>query len=192
MHGEIPAGVEEDIIRGMYPLQSTTASGPRVQLLGSGSILNEAIAAAGRLAADFQVAADLWSVTSFTELAREGQHVRRWNLLHPEAAAREGHVERCLKGRDGPVIAATDYMRLYAEQIRPFVPQAHYHVLGPDGFGRSDTRQKLRHHFEVDRYYIVVAALESLAREGKVERSTVTAAMRKYDINPDKANPAYC
>ncbi len=192
VHGAMPAGVEEGIIRGMYSLQSTTATGPRVQLLGSGAILNEAVAAAKLLATDFQVAADIWSVTSFTELAREGHHVRRWNLLHPEAGARQCYVEQCLKDREGPVIAATDYMRLYAEQIRPFMGQAHYHVLGTDGFGRSDTRQKLRHHFEVDRHYIVVAALESLARLGKVERSAITLAMRKYDINPDKANPAYC
>ena len=190
-HPAMPEGAEEDIIKGMYLLEEGGKKGKaRVQLLGCGSILNEVRAAAELLRDDFKVDADIWSVTSFTELAREGQHVRRWNMLHPESPARQCHVTQCLGEREGPVIAATDYMKLFADQVRAFVP-GDYTVLGTDGFGRSDTREKLRHHFEVDRYYVAVAALEGLARAGKVPAKTVTEAMQRYHIDPDKTNPLY-
>lgn len=192
VHPEMPEGVEEGIIKGMYPLKRMAGKALKVQLLGSGTILNECLAAAELLQTDFGIASDIWSVTSFTELAREGHHIDRWNRLHPESQRKASYVEQCLKGLEGPVVAATDYIRLFADQIRPFVPQSQYVVLGTDGFGRSDTRQKLRHHFEVDRYFIAVAAIEALVKEGKLDAAKVMEAIRKYDINPDKPNPAYC
>ncbi|WP_097461992.1 pyruvate dehydrogenase (acetyl-transferring), homodimeric type [Mangrovitalea sediminis] len=190
-HPPMPEGVEEGIVKGMYLLEEAKGGGKaRVQLLGCGSILNEVRAAAELLKKDFDVDADIWSVTSFNELARDGQHQRRWNMLHPESPARDCHITSCLKGREGPVIASTDYMKLFADQVRAFVP-ADYTVLGTDGFGRSDTREKLRHHFEVDRYYVTVAALEALARAGTVPATLATEAIRKYNIDPDKTNPLY-
>ena len=161
---------------------------PVVQLLGSGTILREVIAAAELLEKDFGVASDIWSVTSFTELRREGLDCERWNMLHPEAEARVSYVEQCMAGRGGPVIAATDYMRSFADQIRGFLPK-HFKVLGTDGFGRSDTRKKLRRFFEVDRYYIAVAALKALADEGTISAGDVSKAIKLYKINPDKPNP---
>jgi len=160
----------------------------KVQLLGSGTILREVIAAAKLLQDDFGIGADIWSVTSFTELRREGLAVERWNTLHPEEPPGSCWVEKCLKERRGPVIAASDYMRIYADQIRPFVG-ARYKVLGTDGFGRSDNRKMLRHFFEVNRYFVTVAALKALADAGEMERSTVAEAMRKYGIDPEKPNP---
>jgi pyruvate dehydrogenase E1 component len=190
--------VVEGIKRGMYLLRSTgegstdggtaAGSGPRVQLLGSGTILREVIAAADLLAADFGVAADIWSVPSFTELRREAMAVERWNLLHPEETPRKSWVERCLEGRQGPAVASTDYVRTFADQIRPYVHRR-YHVLGTDGFGRSDYRRKLRDFFEIDRRWVALAALESLAAEGALPRSRVAEAIRKYGINPDKPAP---
>jgi len=157
-------------------------------LMGSGTILREVIAAAELLEKDFGVAADIWSVTSFTELRREGLDCERWNMLHPESKPRVSYIEQCLAGRSGPVIAATDYMRSFADQIRGFLP-GHFTVLGTDGFGRSDTRKNLRQFFEVDRYYIVVAALKALADEKSVSASEVNKAIKLYGINPDKPNP---
>ena len=188
-HPPMPEGVEEGIIRGMYLLDSGSGHGPRVQLLGSGTILNEVRAAAQLLQEDFGVVADVWSVTSFNELARDGQHIQRWNMLHPNDKPQESYVARCLDGMPGPVVASTDYIRLYAEQIRPYLSRT-YRVLGTDGFGRSDTRQKLRHFFEVDRYYVAVAALDALAEDGKIERSKVVEALTKYGIDADKPDPA--
>jgi pyruvate dehydrogenase E1 component len=141
------------------------------------------------LAEDFGVAADIWSVPSFTELRREGLDVERWNMLHPTESRRQSHVETSLTDRSGPVIAATDYMKSFADQIRPFVSRR-YRVLGTDGFGRSDYRKNLRRHFEVDRYYVTVAALSALAEEGTVPVTMVADAIAKYGINPDKPNPA--
>jgi pyruvate dehydrogenase E1 component len=135
------------------------------------------------------VAADIWSATSFNELRREGLACARWNMLHPEAKPRVSHVEQCLAKQDGPVIAATDYLKSYADQIRAFVPKP-YTVLGTDGFGRSDTRKKLRSFFEVDRYYVAIAALKALADEGTIKSSEVSKAIKLYKINPDKPNPA--
>ncbi|MCX8145160.1 MAG: pyruvate dehydrogenase (acetyl-transferring), homodimeric type [Azovibrio sp.] len=188
-HPEMPAGVEADIIKGMYLFKKGKASdGPRVQLLGSGTIFREVIAAAELLRSDWGVEADLWGCPSFNELSRDGQAAQRWNLLHPLQAPRQSHVEKCLGDTRGPVIAATDYIRLYAEQIRPFI-QRRYVTLGTDGFGRSDTREKLRHFFEVDRHWVTVAALKALADDGAIGRDKVAAALAKYGLDADKPNP---
>ncbi|GJL75603.1 pyruvate dehydrogenase (acetyl-transferring), homodimeric type [Nitrosomonas sp.] len=189
-HPEMPKGIEQHILKGMYLYSEAgkRSKGPRVQLLGSGTILHEVIAAAEILKKDYGVNADVWSVTSFTELRREALRVNRWNMLHPEKKAKTSHVEDCLQKRNGPVIAATDYMKIYADQIREFVPGC-YRVLGTDGFGRSDTRNKLRQFFEIDRYYITVAALKALADEEKIPKDKVTQAIKQFDIDPEKPDP---
>jgi len=195
-HPAMPKGAEEGIIKGIYPLESTNVSGkaktktPRVQLLGSGAILNEVRAAAELLRDDYKVGSDVWSVTSFGELARDGNHVTRWNRLHPDEKPKTSWVYDSLAKSQGPVIASTDYIRLQAEQIRSFVP-APYHVLGTDGFGRSDTREQLRAFFEVDRYHVVVAALSALAEQEEADREQVLDAMRRYNIDRNKPNPAF-
>ena len=191
VHPAMPEGVQEGILKGMYPLTNGggNGKGPRVQLLGSGTILREAIAAADLLRDDFGVAADVWSVPSFTELRRDGIEVERWNMLHPLEPQRRSYVEICLADRPGPVVAATDYIRTFADQIRPYVPRR-YRVLGTDGFGRSDYRARLRSFFEIDRHYITVAALRSLADEEQIPASRVDAAIKKYEIDPEKPNPA--
>jgi pyruvate dehydrogenase E1 component len=186
----MPDGAAADLIKGMYLFrkgEAQASDAPRVQLLGSGTILREVIAAADLLASDWGVAADVWSCPSFTELARDGYATTRWNTLNPSAPARTSHVERCLQATQGPVVAATDYIRAFAEQIRAWVPRR-YAVLGTDGFGRSDTREKLRAFFEVDRRYVTVAALKALADEKGVSDATVAAAVEKYAI--DSAKPA--
>ncbi|HTB30266.1 MAG TPA: pyruvate dehydrogenase (acetyl-transferring), homodimeric type [Steroidobacteraceae bacterium] len=192
-HPPMPEGAEVGVRKGMYLLKAGEASqrekALRVQLLGSGTILREVIAAADLLAADFDITADIWSVPSFTELRREGLDVERWNMLHPTQPSRRSHVEVCLAERQGPVIAASDYMKAFADQIRPFVPQR-YRVLGTDGFGRSDYRRSLRSFFEVDRHFIAVAALKALADEGAVPASAAADAIRRYGIDPEKPNPA--
>jgi pyruvate dehydrogenase E1 component len=191
-HPAMPEGVEDGIVRGMYLFRDAAperTDGPRVQLIGSGTILREVIAAADLLADDFGVAADVWSAPSFTELRRDGMDTDRWNMLHPTAERRSSHVERCLSSRPaGPVVAATDYMRSFADQIRPWVDRR-YRVLGTDGFGRSDYRRTLREFFEVDRHFVAVAALSALADEGAVSASTVADAITKYGIDPEKPNP---
>lgn len=188
-------GTEEQILKGMYmvkPGQKVPESGLRVQLLGSGTILRESFAAQELLEKDWGVAADVWSCPSFNELTREGQNVERFNMLHPLEAAKVPFVTQQLAAHAGPVVASTDYMKAYAEQIRPFIPKGRtYKVLGTDGFGRSDFRSKLREHFEVNRHYIVVAALRGLADEGKINATTVAEAIKKYGINTDKINPLY-
>jgi pyruvate dehydrogenase E1 component len=156
--------------------------------MGSGVILRQVIAAADLLKTDWGVDSDLWSCPSFTELARDGNAVTRWNTLHPTEKPRRSHLENCLAGKQGPVVAATDYMRLFAEQIRGLVPQR-YVVLGTDGFGRSDTREKLRHFFEVNPQYVTVAALKALADDGAIPVARVTDAIAKYGIDPDRAAP---
>lgn len=189
-HPAMPEGAAENILKGMYAFRKGAGSnGPRVQLLGSGTIFRETIAAADLLREDWGVEADLWSCPGFNELARDAQDCARWNLLHPMDTPRQAHVASCLADTRGPVVAATDYIRLYAEQIRAWVPRR-YVVLGTDGFGRSDTREKLRHFFEVDRYWITLAALTALADEGQIERSKVVEAIKKYAIDPGKPNPA--
>ena len=188
-HPEMPAGAEADIIKGMYAFKKgADSAGPRVQLLGSGTIFREVIAAADLLKADWGVEADIWGCPSFNELARNGQDVARWNLLHPLEEPRKSHVEEKLAGAKGPVIASTDYIKLFSEQIRPFV-KAPYVTLGTDGFGRSDTREKLRHHFEVDRHWVTLAALKALADNGEIKREVVAAALVKYNLDPNKPNP---
>ena len=190
-HPAMPDGVEKGILKGMYLFREGKAkkNAPKVQLLGSGTILREVIAGAELLEKDFGVAADIWSVTSFNELRRDGLDVQRWNMLHPESTPRVAYAESCLKDRQGPVIAATDYIKLFADQIRAFLPVHQYVVLGTDGFGRSDTRRQLRKFFEVDRHYVAVAALKALADEEAVPRVKVTEAIRKYGIDPEKRNP---
>ncbi len=188
-HPAMPAGAEPDILKGMYLFRKGPGSnGPRVQLLGSGVIFREAIAAADLLKNDWGVDADLWSCPSFTELARDGQDCTRWNLLHPTEPQRTPHVTALLSDTRGPVIASTDYVRLFADQIRPYVPRA-FTVLGTDGFGRSDTREKLRHFFEVDRRWIALAALRALADEGQFDKAKLAEAITKYGLDPNKPNP---
>ncbi len=188
-HPAMPKGVEAGILQGMYPFSVNKAKGPKVQLLGSGVILREVIAAAELLEKDWGVSADVWSVTSFTELRREGLDAERHNLLNPEQAARASYVEQCLAKTEGPVIASTDYMKSFADQIRNFVPRR-YISLGTDGYGRSDSREALRSFFEVDRYYVTLAALKALADEGKLPASKAAEAIKKYNIDSKRANPA--
>ena len=188
-HPAMPEGSREGILKGMYLFQQGGDSkSPRVQLLGSGTILREAIAAADLLKNDFGVDADVWSVPSFTELRREGLEVERWNMLHPTSPQRRSYVETCLADRRGPAVAVTDYIKAFADQIRPYVPRR-YRVLGTDGFGRSDYRKRLRSFFEVDRYYVALAALKALADEEQIPASKVDAAIKKYSIDPEKPNP---
>lgn len=189
-HPEMPKDAEQGILQGMYLFRSggKQRSGLHVQLLGSGTILREVIAAADILEKDYKISADIWSVTSFNQLRREALSVSRHNMLHPDQPARSSYVETCLKDREGPVIASTDYMKIVADQIREFIPKR-YCVLGTDGFGRSDTREKLRQFFEVDRHYVVVAALKALADEGKIPASQVTRAIHTFGIDPDKPEP---
>ncbi len=192
-HPGIKEGDQEGIIRGMYRLQEGGDAKQRVQLLGSGTILREVIEAQKLLEQDWGVAADVWSVTSFTELRREGLDCERHNLLHPEESnQRVPYVTQQLQRSTGPIVASTDYVKSYADQIRQFIPKGReYRVLGTDGYGRSDFRYKLREHFEVDRHFVVLAALRSLADEGSIPLSKVSEAIKKYGINPDKANPHY-
>jgi pyruvate dehydrogenase E1 component len=196
-HPGLRKGQEQGILRGMYRLREgpagsgTGLSIPRVQLLGSGTILREVIAAAELLEADWGIAGDVWSVTSFTELRRDGIDVERWNLLHPGERPRRAYVTDLLAHTAGPIVAATDYMRIFADQIRPFLPRGRdYRVLGTDGFGRSDTRAKLREFFEVNRHFVVVSALKALSDEGVLPVSRVAEAMQRYGIDRDKPNPA--
>ncbi|HEV2009175.1 MAG TPA: pyruvate dehydrogenase (acetyl-transferring), homodimeric type, partial [Burkholderiales bacterium] len=190
-HPAMPEGVEKGILKGMYLFSEgkTKKNAPKVQLLGSGTILREVIAGAALLEKDFGIAADVWSVTSFNQLRRDGLEAQRWNMLHPESEPRLSHIEICLKDRPGPVIAATDYMKLYADQVRAFLPTHHFSVLGTDGFGRSDTRKQLRKFFEVDRSYVAIAALKALADQEALPRKVVSEAIRKYGIDPEKPNP---
>ncbi|EIC30155.1 MULTISPECIES: pyruvate dehydrogenase (acetyl-transferring), homodimeric type [Methylomicrobium] len=188
-HPAMPKGIELDILKGMYLFrQGAKKKGPRVQLLGSGSIFREVEAAAELLRSDWGVESDLWSCPSFTELARDGRDAERWSRLHPTEPARVPHVANCLANQQGPVIAASDYIRAFADQIRPYV-SAPYTVLGTDGFGRSDTREKLRRFFEVDRYHVTVAALKSLADRGQFDAGKVEVAIAKYGIDPEVKAP---
>ncbi|WP_394808466.1 pyruvate dehydrogenase (acetyl-transferring), homodimeric type [Nitrosomonas sp.] len=190
-HPEMPDGVENDILKGMYLFSEGNKNSKElhVQLLGAGTILREVIAAAEILKNEYNINADIWSATSFNELRREALSVTRWNMLHPAQPAKVSHVESCFKGREGPVVAATDYMKIYADQIREFIP-GKYRVLGTDGFGRSDTREKLRHFFEVDRFYITVAALKALSEDGKISKQQIIQAIEKYGIDPERPDPA--
>ncbi|MBN1379051.1 MAG: pyruvate dehydrogenase (acetyl-transferring), homodimeric type [Gammaproteobacteria bacterium] len=185
----MPKEVEAGIIKGMYLLQEGSKKNKlHAQLLGSGAILREVIAAAELLEKDFSVSCDIWSVTSFNELRREASDVERYNMLHPEEQPRQSYVAKCMQDSKGPAVAATDYIRTYAEQIRPYINQR-YTVLGTDGFGRSDTRIKLREFFEVNRYYIAVATLKALADNGEIEAAKVKEAIKRYGIDSNKPNP---
>ena len=180
----------EGILKGMYLFKEGPRKKLKVQLLGSGTILREVIAASELLESHWNVGADLWSATSFTELRRDGLDCERWNTLHPGAPQRESYVEKRLKDRSGPVVASSDYMKAFADQIRALIPKGRtYRVLGTDGYGRSDSRAKLRHHFEVNRYWVTLAALKALADEGALKASVVSDAIAKYGIDPDKPNP---
>jgi pyruvate dehydrogenase E1 component len=187
-HPAMPKGVEEGILKGMYLLHIGGRGKVRVNLLGSGTILREVLAAAAVLEKEFGVPADVFSVTSFSELRREALDVERWNLLHPDQPPRQPYVRQCLATHQGPFVAATDYMRTVPDQIRQWVP-GRYHVLGTDGYGRSDSRAALRGFFEVDHRYIVIAALKMLADEGKLDVATVKGAIQRFSIDPDAPNP---
>jgi pyruvate dehydrogenase E1 component len=189
-HPAMPAGIEDQILRGMYLLRPAEKANkaPRVQLMGSGTILREVLAGADLLRDDFGVAADVWSAPSFTLLRRDGLEAVRWNMLHPTDAPRKPFVTRQLEKHAGPVVASTDYMKTFADQIRPFVDRRFY-VLGTDGFGRSDTRAQLRSFFEVDRHWVTVAALKALADEGTIEAEKVAGAIKKYGMDPAKPSP---
>ena len=188
-HPEMPKGVEEGIIKGLYKLQAGKGKKkPRVQLMGAGTILREVEAAADILRSDYGVESDVWSMTSVNELARDGQEVNRYNMMHPEAKAKKPYITQQLEKADGPVVAATDYMKMYVEQLRDFVPNS-LTVLGTDGFGRSDSRDKLRQFFEVNRYYVTVAALKALADEGTIKASVVTKAIKDFGLDANKVNP---
>ena len=190
-HPGIKPGQEEGILKGLYLLQKGDESlQQRVQLLGSGTILRESIAAQDLLKNDWNIAADVWSAPSLTLVARDGQDAERWNLVNPAKEQRVPYVTQLMNATTGPIVATTDYMRAFAEQIRAFIPKDRtYRVLGTDGFGRSDSRVKLREFFEVNRYYITVAALKSLAEEGKLDVSVVEQAVAKYNLDPNKPNP---
>src|SRR3954468_8195627 len=191
-HPAMPDGAEAGILKGAYLLRESEAKHKlRVQLMGSGTILREVLAGAELLESDWGVAADVWSATSFTELRRDGLAADRWNLLHPESKPRVPYITECLEKRPaGPVVAASDYIKTFADQIRPFVPRDRvYRVLGTDGFGRSDSRAKLRHFFEVNRYFVAIAALKALAEQGDLKGKTVADAIKKYGIDPEKADP---
>ena len=190
VHPDMPEGVTDGILRGMYLLRDggkTRKGDARAQLLGSGSILREVIAAADMLAADWNVASDIWSVTSFNEIARDGVAAERHNMFDPGAKPRAPYASAVMEGHDGPAIAATDYVRLYAESIRPYLGARRYVTLGTDGYGRSDTRKKLRAFFEVDRRYVTVAALHALAQDGTIKSGLVADAIKKYGDRPEQA-----
>ena len=188
VHPPMPSGVEDGILKGMYLLQVGGQGQVRAQLMGSGTILREVIGAADLLDRDFGIPSDIWSVTSFNELRRNALETERWNHLHPETEAKKSYLELCLADRPGPYIAATDYMKIIADQIRGWVPGS-YVTLGTDGYGRSDCRAALRDHFEVDRRYITVTALKALADDGVLDQKTVAQAINKYGIDPDKPDP---
>jgi pyruvate dehydrogenase E1 component len=188
-HPAMPAGAEEGIIKGLYLLKAGEKSKrPRVQLMGSGTILREVLAAADLLREDWNVDSDVWSATSFNELRRDGMHAERWSLLHPGKPRRKSYIETMLEGHAGPVVAATDYMRNYADQVRSHIPRP-YVTLGTDGFGRSDYRVNLRRFFEVNRHYVTVAALRALAEDGKVEAAVVEKAIAKYGLDTERPDP---
>ena len=191
-HPDLPAGAEANILKGLYrlPIERKVLAGRHVQLAGSGAILPEVIAAAQILASDYQVSSEIWSATSLTEVRREAQQVERWNLLHPLDTPRLPFVTQLLQAHEGPLIVATDYMKIHAEQIRPWVGARRFVPLGTDGFGQSDTREALRRHFEVDRQFIVLAALKALADDGALSREVVAQALERLQIAVDKADPA--
>ena len=186
LHPPLPEGVEDDIIKGLYKIKST--ENPTVRLLGSGPILGEVLAAADLLKKDWNIEPGIWNVTSFSELRRNAEEVQRWNLIHPDETPRKSHLEESLSKNRVPTVASSDYVKMVSEQIGPYVPGPYY-TLGTDGFGRSETRENLRHFFEVDRYYIVLAAIRALALDGKMDISKADDVMKKYNIDREKPSP---
>jgi pyruvate dehydrogenase E1 component len=186
----MPEGAQEGIVKGIYKLESVAGSGKgKVQLMGCGTILEEVRKAAAALAKDFGISSDVFSVTSFNELTRDGQAAERWNMLHPSETPKQAYISQVISS-DAPAIAATDYMKIYCEQLRAFMP-TDYKVLGTDGFGRSDSRANLRHHFEVDAKFIVIAALSALVERKELPVDVLTQAIKEYGIDVDKINPQY-
>jgi pyruvate dehydrogenase E1 component len=192
MMQEMPKGTEEGIRRGMYKVSSkdVAKAAARVQLFGSGPILRHVLEAQATLAEKYNIASDVWSVTSYKELRRDALDVERWNLLHPTEKPKVSYIEKQLAGAEGPFVASSDYMRLVSEQIRPWVP-GNYVVLGTDGFGRSETRPDLRRHFEVDANHVAFAALSALVRDGKLDRKVIKQATKDLQIDPEKLNPMH-
>jgi len=186
VHPALPEGSEEDILKGLYKIHSTKQ--PRLRLLGSGPLMGEVIAASEILKNDWGVEPGIWNVTSFSELRKDAEEVERWNLVHPDGKQRKSHIEKSLSEHKVPTVVVSDYVKMLAEQIAPYVPGPYY-ALGTDGFGRSDTRENLRHFFEVDRYYIVLTALKALALEQDLDMVVVHNAMEKYNLDPEKPNP---
>ena len=185
-HPPIPENVTEDIIKGLYKIHGTEK--PTVRLLGSGPLMGETLAAAELLKNDWGIEPGIWNVTSFSELRRDAEEIERWNLIHPDKIPRHSHLEQCLSKHRVPTVSVSDYVKMVSEQIGPYVPGPYY-SLGTDGFGRSETRQALRHFFEVDRYYIVLTAIRALALDGKLEMRKVDAVMKKYNLDPEKPSP---
>ena len=186
IHPPLPTGVADDIIKGLYKIRTTEK--PTIRLFGSGPLLGEVLVAADLLKEDWDIEPGVWNVTSFSELRRNAEETERWNLINPEKDPRQSHLEISLAKHHVPTIAVSDYVKMVSEQIGPYVPGPYY-ALGTDGFGRSDTRENLRHFFEVDRYYIVLAAIRALALDGFLEMSKVNDVMKKYKINPEKPSP---
>jgi pyruvate dehydrogenase E1 component len=187
-HPPIPEGVNKDIIKGLYKVRGT--SKPTVRILGSGPLMGEALKAANLLKEDWGIDPGVWNVTSFSELRRDAEETERWNLMHPEEKQKKSHLEMCLSKNSVPTVAVSDYVKMVSEQIGPYVPGPYY-ALGTDGFGRSETRDALRHFFEVDRYYIVLTAIRALANENTIEMGMVEKVMEKYNLDPEKPNPIY-
>ena len=185
-HPPIPSGVSVDIVKGLYKIKST--NNPTIRLLGSGPLMKETLKAADLLKKDWSIDPGVWNVTSFSELRRDAEETERWNLTHPTKKQRKSHLEKKLNNNNVPTVAVSDYVKMLAEQIAPYVPGPFY-SLGTDGFGRSDTRENLRHFFEIDRYYITLTALRALANEGFIKMTKIEQAMKKYNIDPEKPNP---
>jgi len=190
-HPDLPEGAEQGILKGLYrlPIEPEVKKDLHVQLMGSGSILPEVIAAGEILARDYGVSSEVWSATSLTEVRREAQQIERWNLLHPLEEPKVPYVTQLLEGHAGPVVIATDYMKIHADQIRPWIGNRKFVALGTDGFGQSDTREALRRHFEVDRQFVVLAALKALADEGVLDRKVVAKALVDMQIDVQKVDP---
>ena len=185
-HQPMPEGVADDIIKGLYKIHAT--ENPTMRLLGSGPLMGEVLAAAELLKKDWHIEPGIWNVTSFSELRRDAEEIERWNLIHPENDPKHSHLEQCLSKHHVPTVAVSDYVKMVSEQIGPYVPGPYY-ALGTDGFGRSDTRENLRHFFEVDRYYIVLTAIRALALDGKMDMSKADEVMKKYNLDPEKPSP---
>lgn len=188
-HPEMPENSEKGIIKGMYLFQKGSNAKLRVQLFGSGSLVNEVMEASEILRNDWNIESDIWSVTSYNELRKNGEEIYRYNRLHPDEKDKMPYIYECMEGYDGPIIAVCDYVKLVAEQVAPFIRRRYFTALGTDGFGRSDTREGLRSFFEVDKYYIVLASLDALARENKIDHSLVSKAIKKYNIDQEKLSP---